>query len=69
MAPIFEKLQTNHPNDWLLAVEIIELLKDRHEPQLLQEVMNYLEKLKEKRTEVAHLIAGGLDLIFGKEKA
>ena len=69
LAPIFEKLQTNHPNDWLLAVEIIELLKDRHEPQLLQEVMNYLEKLKEKRTEVAHLIAGGLDLIFGKEKA
>ena len=69
MAPIFEKLQTNHPNDWLLAVEIIELLKDRHEPQLLQEVMNYLEKLKEKRTEVAQLIAGGLDLIFGKEKA
>ena len=56
LAPIFEKLQTNHPNDWLLAVEIIELLKDRHEPQLLQEVMNYLEKLKEKRTEVAHLI-------------
>ena len=69
LAPIFEKLQTNHPNDWLLVVEIIELLKDRHEPQLLQEVMNYLEKLKEKRTEVAHLIAGGLDLIFGKEKA
>ena len=28
-----------------------------------------IEKLKEKRTEVAHLIAGGLDLIFGKEKA
>ncbi len=69
LAPIFEKLHTNHPNDWLLAIEIAELLKDRNEPQLLQEVMVYLEKLKEKRPEVAHLIAGGLDLIFDKEKA
>ncbi|MFV5686597.1 aromatic amino acid hydroxylase [Flavobacterium sp. GB2R13] len=69
LAPIFDKLHTNHPNDWLLAVEITELLRDRNEPQLLQEVIAYLENLKEKRPEVAHLIAGGLDLIFDKEKA
>ena len=69
LAPIFEKLQNNHPNDWLLAVEITELLKDRKEPQLAQEVMNYLDQLKNKRPEVAHLIAGGLDLIFDREKA
>lgn len=69
LAPIFDKLHTNHPNDWLLAVEITELLRDRNKPQLLQEVIAYLKKLKEKRPEVAHLIAGGLDLIFDKEKA
>ncbi|PIF61925.1 aromatic amino acid hydroxylase [Flavobacterium sp. 11] len=69
LAPIFDKLHTNHPNDWLLAVEIAELLKDRNEPQLLQEIMVYLDQLKVKRPEVAHLIAGGLDLIFDKEKA
>jgi phenylalanine-4-hydroxylase len=69
LVPIFEKLRDNHPNDWLLAVEIAELLKERAEPQLLQEVMVYLENLKQKRPEVAHLIAGGLDLIFDKEKA
>lgn len=69
LEPIFEKLHTNHPNDWLLAIEIAELLKDRNEPQLLQKVMVYLENLKAKRPEVAHLIAGGLDLIFDKEKA
>ncbi|MDI6048804.1 aromatic amino acid hydroxylase [Flavobacterium sp. XS2P24] len=69
LAPIFDKLHTNHPNDWLLAVEIAELLKDRNEPQLLQEIMVYLDQLKQKRPEVAHLIAGGLDLIFDKEKA
>jgi phenylalanine-4-hydroxylase len=69
LAPIFDKLHTNHPNDWLLAVEITELLKNRNEPQLLQEVIVYLENLKEKRPEIAHLIAGGLDLIFDKENA
>ncbi|MDI6044937.1 aromatic amino acid hydroxylase [Flavobacterium yafengii] len=69
LTPIFDKLHTNHPNDWLLAVEITELLKDRNEPQLLQEIMVYLDQLKQKRPEVSHLIAGGLDLIFDKEKA
>ncbi|TDE42919.1 aromatic amino acid hydroxylase [Flavobacterium rhamnosiphilum] len=69
LVPIFDKLRNNHPNDWLLAVEITELLKDRNEPQLLQEIMVYLDQLKEKRPEVAHLIIGGLDLIFDKEKA
>ena len=69
LAPIFEKLRDNNPNDWLLAVEIAELLKDRNESQLLQEIMVYLDQLKHKRPEVAHLIAGGLDLIFDKEKA
>nr|WP_315222372.1 aromatic amino acid hydroxylase [uncultured Flavobacterium sp.] len=64
---VFEKLQNNHPNDWLLAVEITELLKDAEEKQLLQEVLVYLDQLKQKRPEVAHLIAGGLDLIFDKE--
>lgn len=63
---VFEKLKTNHPNDWLLAVEITELLKDSDEKQLLQEVLDYLEQLKEKRPEIAHLISGGLDLIFEK---
>ncbi|TDD78779.1 aromatic amino acid hydroxylase [Flavobacterium caseinilyticum] len=68
LAPIFKKLRFNHPNDWLLAVEITELLKDRNEPQLPQEIMVYLDQLKVKRPEVAHLIAGGLDLILEKEK-
>ncbi|KQB40337.1 aromatic amino acid hydroxylase [Flavobacterium aquidurense] len=61
---VFEKLKQNHPNDWLLSVEIAELLKDSNEDQLLQEVLVYLDQLKVKRLEVAHLIAGGLDLIF-----
>jgi phenylalanine-4-hydroxylase len=61
---IFENLKKSHPNDWLLSVEIAELLKDSDEKQLLQEVLVHLDQLKEKRPEIAHLIAGGLDLIF-----
>ena len=65
---VFEKLKNNHPNDWLLSIEITELLKDSDEKQLLQEVLDYLAQLKEKRPEIAHLISGGLDLIFDKER-
>jgi len=68
LASVFEKLKISHPQDWLLAVEITELLKDRNEPQLLQEIMIYLDQLKQKRPEVAHLISGGLELLFDKEK-
>ncbi|MDN3674492.1 aromatic amino acid hydroxylase [Flavobacterium branchiarum] len=68
LTSIFEKIKTNHPNDWLLSVEITELLKNSNQPQLLQEVLAHLENLKTRRPEVAHLISGGLDLIFDKEK-
>ena len=60
----FEKLKNNHANDWLLSIEIAELLKDSDEKQLLQEVLVHLDQLKIKRPEIAHLISGGLDLIF-----
>ena len=66
LLPIFENLRDNHARDWLLSVEIAELLKERNDSQLLDKVINYLEKQKVKRPEVAHLIAGGLDLIFEK---
>lgn len=64
---VFEKVKNNHANDWLLSLEIAELLKDSDETQLLQEVLVYLDQLKVKRAEIAHLISGGLDLIFDKK--
>lgn len=68
LTSVFEKIKANHTNDWLLSVEITELLKNNNQPQLLQEVLAHLENLKTRRPEVAHLISGGLDLIFDKEK-
>ncbi|MDG2432603.1 aromatic amino acid hydroxylase [Flavobacterium sp.] len=69
LSTIFESVQQNHPKDWLLSVEIAELLKERNDSLLLDKVLKYLEQQKTKRSEVAHLIAGGLDLIFEKETA
>jgi len=64
----FAKLKQNHPNDWLLSVELAELLQKQGDRELLQEVIIYLDSLKIKRPEVAHLIDGGLELILEKEK-
>lgn len=68
LAPIFEKLKEEHSNDWLLSVELAELLKARNETQLLNEILSHLENLKKQRPEVAQLISNGLELIFEKEE-
>jgi phenylalanine-4-hydroxylase len=60
--PIFHRLK-GPPNDWLL-VEIAELLQDRNDSTLLQEVLDYLDDLKQKTRNSP--ISGGLDLIFSK---
>ena len=66
---MFATLQQNHPNDWLLSVEIAELLQKNNSNELLQQVMAHLDKVKSNRPEVVHLIDGGLELIFEKEKS
>ncbi|HSD07772.1 aromatic amino acid hydroxylase [Flavobacterium sp.] len=66
LEPIFIKLQKEHPNDWLLSVEIIELLHNRKETDLMQQVILHLENLKKRRSETEKLITNGLELIFTK---
>ena len=68
LAQIFEIVKNNHPNDWLLSVEIAELLQKNNQQELIPQVVNHLEQLKQNRPTVAHLITGGLELIFEKEK-
>ena len=62
-------VSANHPNDWLLSVEIAELAKKENNTDLISKVLNHLEKVKSNRPEIAHLIDGGLELIFEKENA
>ena len=65
---IFEKLLENHPKDWLLSVEIVELthVKDIF---LTSKIISHLDNLKISRPEVKKLISNGLELIFEKESA
>ncbi len=64
----FGAVTANHENDWLLSVEIAELAKKENHSDLIDKVLNHLEKLKTKRPEISHLIEGGLELIFEKDK-
>jgi phenylalanine-4-hydroxylase len=64
---VFERLKLNHPMDWLLSVEIIEIVHQNN-TVLLSKVLEHLEGLKKKRPEIINLIDNGLDLIFDKEK-
>ncbi|MBP6126882.1 aromatic amino acid hydroxylase [Flavobacterium sp.] len=63
----FGAVTANHENDWLLSVEIAELAKKENHSDLIDKVLNHLEKVKTKRQEIAHLIDGGLALIFEKQ--
>lgn len=64
---IFSILKEKHSNDWLLSVEIVELLHKNNNSDLLPEVMQHLESVKKQRPEIAHLVDGGLELIFEKQ--
>lgn len=68
LADTFTAVKEKHGNDWLLSVEIAELLHKNNNQELLQQVLLHLDAVKKKRPEVAHLIDGGLELIFEKEK-
>ena len=69
LVTIFEDLKANHPHDWLLPLELAEILSTANNTNLLQDVLLHLQKLKENRTEIAHLIGAGLELIFEQVKA
>jgi phenylalanine-4-hydroxylase len=68
LEPIFTKLQNNHPNDWLLSIELIELLNTRNETNLMQQILLQLDNLKKQRPEIEKLISNGLELIFENEE-
>lgn len=58
----FEVVKENHPNDWLLPLEIYELTG-------ASEVLEHLKLLQQRRPEVAHLIKAGLELLNNNNKA
>lgn len=59
---IFENLHVNHPNDWLLPLEIYELVA-QIDFNFSQKILEHLLHLKQQHPKVSHLIDGGLALI------
>lgn len=59
---VFSSLMKNHPTDWLLPLELYELMLKTNSA-FSKEVLKHLLNLKEQRPKVAHFIEGGLDLI------
>ncbi len=62
LTPIFDAAATNYPNDWLLPLEIFEIIAKDGTP-FSEKVSQHLIDLKAKRPKVAHLIDDGLLLI------
>ncbi len=59
---ILQKLKSAHKQEWLLPLEIYELLKLRKESTLFGDVSSHLEKLSQNKI-IDHLIKDGMQLI------
>ena len=65
---IFSEVELNHPLDWLLSLEIAEILTETNsDPGLLKKVLIHLEKLQNDRPKISHLISNGLSMMHQKE--
>jgi phenylalanine-4-hydroxylase len=61
---IFEIVSIKHSNDWLLPLEIAEILHNEKKADLLKIVLKYLDNLKSKRPQASHLIENGINRIM-----
>ena len=59
---ILKKLRSDHQQDWLLVLEIYELVKNTNYHTFSKEVKSYLDHLSDKKS-IAHLIKDGVQLI------
>src|SRR5690606_32595929 len=64
----FGLVSSSHPNDWLLSVEIVELAHQQNNSDFVQKVLAHLEKVKQNRPQIAHLVDNGLQLVFDKQQ-
>lgn len=60
---VLEQLIENHPEDWLLPIELYELAFQSGKQELCEAILKHLEGIKSNRPQVGHLIDDGLDII------
>ncbi len=58
----FEILKADHSGDWLLPIEIYELVYDR-DSKFTTQILNHLERIKIERPDIKHLIDSGIGMI------
>jgi phenylalanine-4-hydroxylase len=64
LGEIWETQQADHPNDWLLSMEIFEILDDTdQQPELKARVKKFLEQKKAKTKDLSTLISWGFRLV------
>ena len=61
---IFKIVSNKYPKDWLLSLEIAEILHLQKSEKHFNEVLSHLKNIKANRPEVSHLIANGLELFI-----
>ncbi len=59
---VFAILKKDHENDWLLAVEIYELVHNK-DPKFAMHILEHLDTIKTKKSEIKHLIDSGIEII------
>ncbi|MEJ2585186.1 MAG: aromatic amino acid hydroxylase, partial [Robiginitalea sp.] len=62
---VFRELKANYPEDWLLSVELYELARTGNDNAFAGEILEHLEKIKQNRPAVGHLIDDGIALAEG----
>ncbi|WP_109302642.1 aromatic amino acid hydroxylase [Aquimarina sp. AU474] len=59
---VFDILAKDHTNDWLLPLEIYELVYDRDE-KFGKRIVEHLDKTKSEKPDIKHLIDSGIEII------
>ncbi|PWL40439.1 aromatic amino acid hydroxylase [Flagellimonas aquimarina] len=60
---VFQEIKKDHPDDWLLPIELYELAKKSDDKGFQQEILVHLETVKLNNPKVGHLIDDGVGLI------
>jgi phenylalanine-4-hydroxylase len=63
IAAVFNNLKNNHSEDWLLTLELLELVSDTQNLNLKAQLTDRLTEIKNNRTDISHLIESGLQLL------
>ncbi len=60
---VFAEIKANHPEDWLLSVELYELAKSNNDFIFAEDIRDHLENVKLDNPTVGHLIDDGVALV------